>query len=634
LSPRVYEQITRGFYGLRGVKQDHAETLLADVHSPGGSKNVRVDGRGRIRKSEGYRNVTAVVGPVDADDAVRGLFEFHYELAGFQFATLVAVSDDMAYADDTIGSIGINFVAIGSGLNTFLQPTAATLGGKLYIASGGLANVKSWDGASFGDVGGSQPTAGSLADGGSAGNHVGQYRMKYAYLDADGEQGIASPASDPLIVEGRTITATVSNGPGGTTGKVVYLTAGNNPKFYYFGGVIDDNSTTTLTIDLTDSELIQNPDLLSHGDPPMSGVRLVAAAAGMLWVAKRSGERSTVWPSDIGLPESFSELRRISINEQDGDQLMHMEPEFTRVGETNRVVTMVFFKRRGIWNLFGVQPDPNEPEFFSLERSKSPVGAVSSASVVKVDLGDDNVLAFIATDRTIRVYDGYKSVVISNDVREEIGDINLTHADKAWSALKPSLKLAVFVFPKGATDKPNYALAWDYDRNLWFPYPDWTELRCGTTYHDALGNDRLVAGQADDTVGGHIYELFSGTDFEGSAFESVWRSKSLLQESRNTKEFIALDPKLQQAAGVTVTVKAWAGYEDADTATPHVDTTMSAEEAGVTLRHEPIFLEDSNGDPIVDTGVQVQFSDNSSDDPWALEGFDLTVMFFPGRDYD
>ena len=621
-------------FGLRGTKENQDLISVDSIHSPDGSKNGFLDDKERVAKIPGYTKLTA---SSIASYAVRGLFSWHYETAGALTRKLIAVLNDTAYSINTSDG---SATSLGTGLGADDVPKFARMSDTMFIASGGSAAIKTWDGSTWASAGGTQPSAPSLAAG-SAGDLNGQYRMKVVYIQSDDSEGIGSPASDPVLLENEQLAvSSIPTGPGGTKARKLYLTGGDNPGIYYFAHMLDGNSATSVTLDIAESDYVVNEELIRHGDAPPTGLRVLSQARGRMFYANKDGARNSIYPSDLGLPESVNLLEKLQVAQQDGDEIMHMEPEFQAISQDQRIITQVIFKKWGIWNLSGTQPRSEEPDPWILQKAKSPAGTVAGSTVQKVEFNGDNVLVFLAPDKTVRAYDGNSSVDISADVWNTLSSMNLEYAHLSWAVNSPSLRMVFFFFPIDSSAVPNQCIGWDYRRNVWWIYPDFTTLLSGTVHHTTDMDEFVFSGQATAGTGGLVYQMFTGNNFDGAAYEWRWRTKPLLPQrdiSRQRKDhgmsfhWDWLEPVFESLAASTVTIKAWAGYEDPDTENPFMDTTMSLEDTSATHKKEVVFVENATGGYLVDEEVRFQFSESSAAYRPKMLGFHVGVKPKPTK---
>tara|TARA_Y100000310_G_scaffold62150_1_gene57420 strand:+ start:2824 stop:4728 length:1905 start_codon:yes stop_codon:yes gene_type:complete len=616
------------YFGLRGTKESQDLVSVAAIHSPSGSKNGFLDDLERVTKIPGYTKLTA---SSIASYAVRGLFSWHYESGGTLTRVLIAVLNDTAYSINTSDG---SATSLGTGLGTDDVPRFSKMTDKLFVASGGSAAIKTWDGSTWANAGGTQPTAPSLAAG-SAGDLNGQFRIRVAYIKSDNSEDIASAPSSPVLLENEQLAvSSIPTGPGGTLARKLYLTAGDNPGIYYFAHMLDGNAATSVTLDIAESDYITKEELIRHGDAPPTGLRVLSQARGRMFYANKDGDKSAIYPSDLGLPESVNLLEKLEVAKQDGDEILHMEPEFQAIGQDQRIITQVVFKRWGIWNLYGTQPRFDQPDPWILQKTKSPVGAVAGNTVAKVEFNGDNALVFLAPDKTVRLYDGNASMDISADVWNTLSSMNLEYAHLSWAVDNPTLRMVFFFFPVDSSTVPNQCVGWDYRRNVWWVYPDFTTLQCGTLHHATNLDEFIFSGQATAGTGGLIYQMFTGNNFDGGTYDWQWRTKPLMPSqgiSRNVKDsghtwhFDWLEPIFESLAASSITIKVWPGYKDPDEENPFMDTTMSLEDSSATHKKEVVFVENATGGYLVDEEARFQFSESSGSYRPKLLGFHLGV---------
>ena len=232
------------------------------------------------------------------------------------------------------------------------------------------------------------------------------------------------------------------------------------------------------------------------------------------------------------------------------------------------------------------------------------------------------------------MYDGSSSVDISGDVWNTLSSMNLEYAHLSWAVDNPALRMAFFFFPIDSSTVPNQCIGWDYRRNVWWVYPDFTTLLCGALHHETDLDEYVFAGQATAGTGGLIYQMFTGTNFDGSTYDWRWRTKPLLPQqeiSRQQKDhgmtfhFDWIEPVFESLAASTVTIKAWAGYEDPDTENPFMSTSMSLEDASATHKKEVVFVENDTGGYLVDEEARFEFSESSAAYRPKMLGFHLGV---------
>ena len=618
------------FFGLRGVKEDEPVVLLSDVFSPGGSKNVFHDDRQRLTRLPGLDKLTA--SQILSSTACRSLFEFIYESSGATVRELLAVFGASIYKIDVSAGTGSS---IGTDLATTDDfPGIDSIYDKAYVASGATKELKSYDGTTFANAGGSQPTAPTLADGGGAGGHKGTIYVKYRYVKSDNSLGIASAASSPLLVEGRKITVTVTNGPGGTQGKMIYLTTGDNDVFFYYAGVIDDNSTTTLTLDVKDVDLIKAEELDADGDPPPTGTRVVVATQGVLWIGNKDGDRGSAWRSDRGLPESFHVLKKIRFATERGDEIMAMLPGIDRAGETTRTTELMVFTRKAVYNLFGRSFHFDDTDLYAISKTKAPTGTLAGRSVVLLPYQGDDVAAYIGSDRQIYINNGTTAVPVSGPVQDTLSAINMAKAHLSFGVrIPPPIDGVVWFFPKGSATLPDTGILWQASEDAWHIIEDHPKMMSGVLFQDSNLAFHVFFGEGDSAVGGYIYEgLKSGENqIDGVNMTGRWRSKPLLGDEGFTKLFEYLEVICKEEAGVTLTIKVWEGFKDPDTETPFLETTMDLEDSTLTDVKKILEIENSSGAMIVDEEITVEFSTNSNVAQFRLVGFRFGYKIKPRK---
>ena len=198
--------------------------------------------------------------------------------------------------------------------------------------------------------------------------------------------------------------------------------------------------------------------------------------------------------------------------------------------------------------------------------------------------------------------------------------------------------MVFFFFPVDSSTVPNQCVGWDYRRNVWWVYPDFTTLLSGTLHHATNLDEFVFAGQATAGTGGLVYQMFTGNNFDGGTYDWQWRTKPLIPsqeitqsragrkyESGQTYHFDWLEPVFESLSASTVTIKAWPGYQDPDTENPFMDTTVALEDTTATHKKEVVFVENSTGGYLVDEEARFQFSESSGSYRPKLVGFHMGV---------
>lgn len=180
--------------------------------------------------------------------------------------------------------------------------------------------------------------AATLADGGAGGVMVaGTYAIVYTFYNTTtGAESNPAPVSNSqVIVVNHKLTAT---GIGTSTNpqvdaRRVYITLVDQTGEYYFFQTILDNSTTTLTINVVNSNLGSQASF-SNGLPP-PGTELLEIWKERAFVS----DGKDVFFSEAGMPESFDAFAVIPVYPDDGHKIraLHAFGDRLAIGKTNAV---------------------------------------------------------------------------------------------------------------------------------------------------------------------------------------------------------------------------------------------------------------------------------------------------------
>lgn len=212
--------------------------------------------------------------------------------------------------------------------------------------SGGILRA---DPAAVGRVGITQPsTAPTLADGGAGGAmDAGAYKVVVRFRNS--RTGAISNYSDPsgsvTIVANHKLT--VTNIPISSEWQVdsrqIGVTIANRPGTYYLAATISDNLSTSVTINVTPSQVGAIFD--RRNDPPPGNAKFVA-----WWDAAQAlvtTDGKALFVSETGLPESFSD-NIYDFGADDGFEITGLLPIGQRVlvGKPNRVDMLSGLERK------------------------------------------------------------------------------------------------------------------------------------------------------------------------------------------------------------------------------------------------------------------------------------------------
>ena len=618
----------RLFGQFRGVRHRGSFLPISEVFSVVGSRNFWHSEPNAITAIPGYQQLanSSVIA-----DPVRQLFWYSGRPpAGAVNQLLVAYGDRF---DEVINieTGDLRSISVGDiGVNDFVQIAQARE--RLYIASGEGAPIYFYEAGGtpdeWGPVTNEQPPPPTLSIGANDGDVHGEYRARYSYLyDAPRAPGVASEASLPLVVDGKQLDVLVTASPDPDwSGTDVWVNPPESP-YYYLAGTLQEPDVT-FELDFSSAELVVNsPELERHGDPPPVGAQHVAYARNRLMVANWPGEESTVAFSDVNEVESFSNGLQLRVAPGDGDEIRAIVVGRVRPGETTRNLLATVFKTQSIYNLLDTGEQISNISLVEVEKTRSNVGCIAPNTVLQAPIDGQHMYVFLASDGTIRVFDGQDSVDISEPVRDYLEQMNLSAAPLSWGVYAPELKLLVWQIPIGGSTVPNFALGWHLESGAWVPLPDWRPFRSGTLFVEPDDGQRFYNGAASDVDSGQfpIFRQFFGTSFDAAPITWQWRSKPLLSEEGGTFTFEYIEPIAVAQDGAELRVRAWRGFDDPDLVTAHFDQNMALTTDQKTHVHETLILENAEGDFMVDQEATFQFEQTTAAESAKVLGFRLGV---------
>jgi hypothetical protein len=228
------------------------------------------------------------------------------------------------------------------------------------------------------------------------------------------------------------------------------------------------------------------------GSPPICPVAIVHK--NMMFLAGTATNRSRVYYSAIGDPESWPALNYIDVGRGDGD---------ATTGFGSILDMLVVTKERSVWVLQG-----DGSASFVLRKTEDGVGAATQHSFASAKQS----LAFLGRGG-VRFFDTLRTALASEKIDPTIQGLNQRQLAKAAGIhFDNKYMLAV---PNGTSSTNNLVLVFDTFRAAWTIY-DGIAAGVWCLWRRA-GRDVLIFGSATT---GQIYEMDIGFDDDGAAIDA------------------------------------------------------------------------------------------------------------------
>ncbi len=526
---------------LMGTNESMSGTLLPSVFSSSGSKNVMMDKMGIIKPVLGFEALGGAV-TASSGDSIRftGLAAHRTQANGVFTRTLLAVVDD-----------GVNEVEVQKSIDggktwslviDFANPSVGTVpefasfGADLYLMNG-VITPRRWDGSSLTVAGAGQPAAPTASIHSDAGALNGTYKWKLISIQADGERGRGSVASNAIQLEdGQGVLAWTADADTETVGYELYRTLGTNELFLRVA-YIEGRTTVSYTDNLSDADLIQNRALEEHGDPPPEGAYFATSHKGRMWWFRTDDEPTTGWWSDpgnaasVGLAYSFIKFEDHSLQ---GDTLTGARGNF---GEQ-----LIVFTENAVWSVSGTGILVNAfIRDWNKERKNAQTGAVANRAIVEVPIGaryldqggqsveiNNRGLAYLTPLRDIRLFDGASDTIISFPIKDTLQRVNHAARRNIHAIHDPTHGHMVWFVPLDGATYPTHAIAWNYWWGVWYVW-EHQYLSSSVATDAEQESSVLIVGSAirGEFVGGQAFRYMKGIVFGNRDREATWMTKPI-----------------------------------------------------------------------------------------------------------
>lgn len=235
------------------------------------------------------------------------------------------------------------------------------------------------------------------------------------------------------------------------------------------------------------------------GTPPVG--KYVLTHLNRMYVAGVAGNRSRLYFSDLGNPESWPALNFVDVGRGDGDAITGLAVVLNQI-----VVT----KDNSVWILQG-----DSPSTYVLRKASDEGGAVGmySFGVVK------NTVVWLSKD-DVRLFDGLRSAPASEKIEKTFNALNKRQLALAAGVVHDSkYYLAV---PNGASLANDLVLVFDTRRTAWTVYDGIAAAEF--CIFKQFNEDTLLFGSS---MAGQVYQMEQGATDDGAAIDAYVVTKAL-----------------------------------------------------------------------------------------------------------
>lgn len=657
-------QVTTQLYdAFLGTQEGIHSIALPDIFSSGGSKNLFIDKYARAKKISGYtkQNATGVqLNGSSSNTALTALLPYRATGGGTVTRQLLGAFDDgtlfKLYKSTDDGATWSLLSAVSAATKI---PDSAQFNDTLYITFGVVAPQK-WNGTSLTSTGRTQSPTPTATASGSAGLLNGTYKYKLVNVYSTGTRGVGSVVSAAVSVTDKQITlAWTADADTNVVGYEVYRTSGTGSVFY-FADYVNGRATVAYTDNIADLSILENRVMAEHGDAPPT-VYFCEPHKQRMWWARTTANPTRAYWSDPGLPEDVYSENYLDFSDSEtiGDQIVGM------IGNVEG--KLVVLTERAVWTVSGTGQVIGNIVDWTRVRTNAQIGGVAHRAATKVPAGavytDQNgqrqltnvvTLAYLTPLNDIRVFDGDNDVIISNPVRTTLAGLNYAARARSFCVTDGARSEITWVFPTGSSNEPTQGIVWNYKYGVWYTR-EWG-FSHAVEIETSSDASTLLAGSNGITAGALCYLLWNGNDFDGTAIQAVWMTKTLFgtnQQSQpalsNRKRWRWVDFLFETEQTANLTIE-WLSGASPDNGSAEGSITLTPAAASIlsldgdtlistdgdtlvvslqsTLLQTP--LKNSSGDYLHDEGIRLRVGDNASNGSWSIEAMTLAYQILPG----
>lgn len=490
------------------------------------------DGTAVIRRRRGMRLLT----DVDAESAIvyqhnyrrldAGVYTQHHLLVtehGIVLDRSVAGSTT-PFGDLTLGSTDIISAVTANNLALFVNGALITLGGQSY------SGVK-YDGTTWTRIGILRPDTPNVTIVGG-GDMVGDYDIALTYYNENtGHESSRSDAITVTLTGSQLIVYWVQPVDPQVTHVRVYIRKqAISVAFYEVAEVaVTDGLTTTINIDddAYNALITPAPDT-NDNDPPPAGLRYLAWHRNRLFAA----DASTVYYSQLGLPEAFDPEATELVNPDDGQAITGLYAAHD---------LLIIFKENSFYVLEG-----QAPQDWVIRQVSKDIGCVGHRSVISADgvtywWSERGPCAWNGGDEPVLIGTPYIQSYLTGEA------LNFSYLRLVCAAVDTQQERLMWAVPELGNARPSSIFPWHFRLQKWEGRWDPIQIASFGMAEDGTGRPWVYVGgyngrlykwwdyDTDGHPGGRLYGSFTAASTQlstvtltsGTSFDTTYGLEGL-----------------------------------------------------------------------------------------------------------
>ena len=371
---------------------------------------------------------------------------------------------------------------------------------------------------------GTSPAGGSLS--------AGDYLVKYTYVDEDGYESNASPASAAITASAsdKITLAIVVSSDAKIAKRRIYRTIADGAIYYYDKEVANN---TAITVDLTQADSTLSLKTVLHTDhnAPPSAPDLVA---------KRRSRVNIAVDDDLYVSKNYDKTTGVMSVEYFPSTLYFPTGNGQKItGLLEQLTGLPVFTDDSIERFTGTDEDN-----FEFKNSYAREGCIATRSLVNCD----NLLVYLEFDG-IHYFDGVSTGIFSEALNNYIKD-NIVDAYAHLSCGAYFDNKYLLCYPKTGGTYPTETVYYDFVTKTYGIYS--YSFSCFSLWNRGTDGLRLFGGS--NTIG-RIYEIFTGLDDDGSAITAYDDIEPLdMGTPELWKQFYHIYIKVKSTTGTALTM--------------------------------------------------------------------------------
>lgn len=371
---------------------------------------------------------------------------------------------------------------------------------------------------------GTSPAGGSLS--------AGDYLVKYTYVDEDGYESNASPASAAITASAndKITLAIVVSSDDKITKRRIYRTIADGA-IYYYDKEVANNSDITVDLTQADSTLSLKTVLHTDHNAPPDDPSLVA---------KRRSRLNIAVDDSLYVSKNYDKTTGVRSVEYFPPTLYFPTGNGQKItGLLEQLTNLPVFTDDSIERLWGT-----DEENFEFKNSYATEGCIATRSLVNCE----NLLVYLEFDG-IHYFDGVSTGIFSKALNEYIkANINETYAHLSCGAYFDDKYL--LCYPKGGSETPSETVYYDFVTKTYGVFS--FNFSCFSLWN--RGTDGLQLFGGSNTIG-RVYKVFDGLEDDTSAITAYDRIEPLdFNKPEVYKQFYSIFIKIKSTTATTLTM--------------------------------------------------------------------------------